>query len=110
MKKSILFAVITTVALSAPIAFADDAHHPEQDKKAAPAKSSKTAGAADKQTDMQMDQMQEQMKKMQAQMEKIRKTTDPKERQKLMQQHMQSMNEGMKMMRGMCGDMKGAAA
>ncbi len=54
MKKSILFAALTAVALSAPLAFADEAHHPKQDKKAASAKSSKTAGTADKQTDMQM--------------------------------------------------------
>ena len=63
MKKSILFAALAMVALSAPLAFADEAHHPEQAKKAAPAKSSKTADTADKQTDMQMGQMQEQMKK-----------------------------------------------
>ena len=38
-------------------------------------------------------------------MDKIRKTTDPKERQKLMQEHMQAMQENMKMMRGMGGPM-----
>ena len=106
MKKSILFAALTAVALSAPLAFADDAPHPKQDNKAAPAKSGKTASTADKQTDMQMGQMQEQMKKVQAQMEEIRKTTDPEERQKLMRQHMQSMREGMKTMRAMCDDME----
>jgi hypothetical protein len=107
MKKSILFAALATVALSAPLAYADDAHHPDQNKKTAPAKSSKTADAADKQTDKQMGQMQAQMDKMQAQMGKIRQTTDPQERQKLMQEHMQSMREGMKMMRGMCEGMMG---
>jgi hypothetical protein len=45
------------------------------------------------------------MKKMQQQMDKIRATTDPKERQKLMDEHMRSMNEGMTMMRGMGGPM-----
>jgi periplasmic protein CpxP/Spy len=105
MKKSILFAALVTAALSAPLAFADDAHHPEQPKKAAPAKSGQTADTENKKTGMQMDRMQEQMKKMQAQMEEIRKTTDPEERQKLMQKHMQSMREGMKTMRGMCDDM-----
>lgn len=48
MKKSILFAALATVALSAPLAFADEAHHPKQDKKAASAKSGKTAGTANK--------------------------------------------------------------
>jgi len=38
-------------------------------------------------------------------MEKLRATTDPKERQKLMQEHMQTMQENMKAMRGMGGPM-----
>ena len=38
-------------------------------------------------------------------MDKIRKTTDPKERQKLMQEHMQAMQANMEMMRGMGGPM-----
>ena len=49
------------------------------------------------------------MKAMQAQMDKIRNTTEPTERQKLMQEHMQAMQENMKAMRGMGGkkgDMK----
>ncbi|KWT91628.1 hypothetical protein APY03_3239 [Variovorax sp. WDL1] len=46
-------------------------------------------------------QMQANMEKMQQQMEKIGTTTDPKNRQKLMQEHMQTMQETMKMMRGM---------
>ena len=45
------------------------------------------------------------MKAMQAQMDNIRKTSDPKERQKLMQAHMQAMQENMKMMHGMVGPM-----
>jgi hypothetical protein len=49
--------------------------------------------------------MEKRMAQMQEQMERIRKTADPKERQKLMQEHMQSMQEGMKMMRGMGGSM-----
>ena len=36
-------------------------------------------------------------------MEKIRATTDPNESQKLMQEHMQTMQEYMKMMHGMGG-------
>jgi len=39
--------------------------------------------------DKSMSQMQGKMKAMQAPMDTIRKTTDPKERQKLMQAHMQ---------------------
>lgn len=47
--------------------------------------------------------MQDHMKKMQMQMEKIRATSDPTEKQKLMQEHMQAMHEGMGMMCGMSG-------
>jgi hypothetical protein len=61
---------------------------------------------------MQMDsklqqQMMNRMKEMQAHMEKIRQTTDPNERQKLMAEHMKSMQEGMQMMRGAGGGMMG---
>jgi hypothetical protein len=41
------------------------------------------------------------MKEMQGQMEKIRETTDPKERQKLMQEHMQAMQANMDTMQKM---------
>ena len=47
----------------------------------------------------QMSTMQANMKDMQAQMEKIRATTDPKERRKLMEAHMQAMHECMATMR-----------
>ncbi len=72
MKRSILFTAVTVVTLFAPAAFA-------QDTKPAPAKS-----AMSMDMDKQMPQMREKMKVMQEQMDKIRKTTDPKERQKLM--------------------------
>jgi hypothetical protein len=56
----------------------------------------------------QASQMQQHMKQMQEQMEKIRATRDPAERRKWMQEHMDSMNQGMMMMRGMGGPiMKG---
>jgi hypothetical protein len=53
-----------------------------------------------------MSQMQVNMTKMQSQMEKIHATTDPKERQKLMQAHMKTMQESMTMMRAMSKPMK----
>lgn len=57
---------------------------------------------------MQMDpkleqQMTDRMKSMQAQMDQIRRNTDPREREKLLAEHMRSMQEGMQMMRGMGG-------
>ena len=48
-------------------------------------------------------QTQDNMNKMQQQMDKIRATKDPKARQKLMEEHMQTMQQTMKMMRGAGG-------
>ena len=92
MKTSIMISTIVACALSAPIVSAQE--------KSAPAKP-----AMSMDMDKHMSQMQEKMKAMQAQMDRIHKTTDPKERQKLMQAHMQSMQENMKAMRGMGGPM-----
>ena len=92
--------------LAVPVAQAADeedhsAHHPDAgQQQAAPAQGDKAAG-------MNMEKMQEKMKKMQEQMEKIHAATDPAERRKLMKEHMQSMQEGMKMMGRMGGGMKG---
>ena len=92
MKTSILVAAIVACALSAPIVSAQD--------KSAPAKP-----AMSMDMDKQMPQMLENMKKLQTQMEKIRKTTDPKERRKLLQEHMQAMQAGMNMMQSVGGPM-----
>ena len=102
MKTSILVAVAVAAVLSAPGAYADDAHHP--DKKGAPAKDAKVPMAKG----MPMGMMQDKMLKMHEQMHKIMQAKDPKERDKLMQEHMQMMQEHMKMMGGMMGgDAKG---
>jgi len=50
--------------------------------------------------DPQLAKMQEQMKLMQSQMEKLGKTRDPKERQRLLQEHMASMQAMMATMPG----------
>jgi hypothetical protein len=92
MKTSILISAIVACALSAPIASAQD----------------KPGMNMDMDKDKQMAPMQENIKKMQHQMDMIATTTDPKERQKLMQEHMQTMQENMKAMRSMGGPtMKG---
>jgi hypothetical protein len=69
-------------------AIAEDAHHPEE-KIQAPAKPA--AG------------MPADMKRMQEQMAQIRASTDPKERQRLMGEHMKTMQESMGKMSGMMG-------
>lgn len=53
--------------------------------------------------DKQATQIQENIQKMQEQMDKIRQTQDPQERQKLLQEHWQTMQSGMTMMQGMWG-------
>ena len=87
MKTPILFAAIVASALSSvPAASAQD---------------TATPGTPATSTDMeqQMSTMQAKMTDMQAQVEKIRATTDPKERRKLMEVHMQAMQECMATMR-----------
>ena len=62
------------------------------------------------QFDQEMAKAQENLKKMQDQMGLIHKTTDPVQRQKLMQDHQAMMQQGMLMMKGMmgcCGGMMG---
>ena len=83
-----LVASIVACALAVPVASAQD--------KSAPAKPAMSV-----EMDAQMSRMQENMRAMRAQMEKIHATTDPKERQKLMQAHMQTMQDNMKAMHSM---------
>ena len=88
MKTSILAAAVVTCTLVTPMASAQDT--------AAPAKP-----AMSMPMDAQMSQMHTNMTLMQSQMDTIHATTNPKERQKLMQAHMQTMQESMAMMRSM---------
>lgn len=53
--------------------------------------------------DKQMTQAQETFQKMQTQMEKIQQTQDPQQRQKLLQEHWNTMQSGMGMMNNMWG-------
>ncbi|MHB9102162.1 MAG: hypothetical protein ACYC2E_11675 [Sulfuricella sp.] len=96
MKKSLLIAVLATLPLSMPLAWADEAHHSDQDKKPATA-------MTDKDKQMQMGKMQENMLRMHEQMHKIMQSKDAKEREKLMQEHLKMMQDNMKVMQGMMG-------
>ena len=78
-------------------------HHPQGDQATAP------PDAQGKEGGMAMMKMDRQMEKMRDLMKRIHATQDPQERQRLMQEHMQAMQEGMKMMRGM-GMMGGMSA
>ena len=99
--KAITMVAVTTLVMSSGLALAageaqgDKAHHPES----AGAQQTPTGSGGG----MPMRQMHEHMQKMQAQMEQIRRTEDPDKRDELIQSHMASMQDMMKMMQGMHG-------
>lgn len=84
--------------LLATTAHADDKHHPPVAAKPAPA----PAAAVQ---DQRFNAAYDHMKKMMAQMDKIKATKDPAERQRLMQEHMDSLHAGMQAMRPAGGGM-----
>lgn len=108
------FLPLLMLAALSSAAFANEEHHPAGDNKpvastpatrpASAAKATSKKPAAND-TEKQFDASQAQMKKMIVQMEKIRQTRDPKERQRLMQEHLQTMHEGAQAMRGTGGGM-----
>lgn len=88
MKKSLLIAVLITLPLSMPLAWADELHHPDKNKKPA-------MTMTDKDKQMHMGKMQESMLKMHEQMHKIMDAKDPQERERLMQEHREAMQQHM---------------
>jgi len=96
MKTSILIATAAACMVAAPMAFADDM--------AAPTKPGMNMGMK-MGADGKVSQMEQNMKDLQLQMDKIHRTSDPKERQRLMDAHMQAMQDHMKAMRDMGGPM-----
>lgn len=98
--KSLLMAMVMLMSITAGITYAAD------DKSKTDAASAEKAFAA------QQEKVQAHMKLMQEQMATLQKTTDPAERQKLMEQHWASMQEGMRLIHGSdampgCGMMMG---
>lgn len=98
MKKTILIAAIMAAVLPAAPGMA-------QPTAAPPAKDAQMQQQAPEvaEFDKQMAQMQQTMQRMQEQMEMIRQTQDPQERQKLLQEHWETMRNGMGTMHGMWG-------
>jgi hypothetical protein len=99
MNKTTMLAAFATLSMAAMPIYAVDEHHPEKAQQAAAPMEAQPEAVADR----QIMQARETMRKLQEQMGKIRQTSDPKERQKLMREHMQTMQEGMKQLRGMGG-------
>ena len=102
MKKLLIGSMVAGLLMGAPVVYADDAHHPDQQGQTSNTQASAEGNSA-------MQKMQENMKKMRAQLDKIQKTKDPELRQKLMMEHMQTMHDNMMM--GTCsmkeGEMRG---
>lgn len=98
------FAVVTTaLLLVGPIAWAVDEHHPDQ--KGGPAAAAPPASVKD--TEQTLQQMKQNADKLRVQMDKILKTKDPAERQKLMQEHMQTLRSSMATAAGAMGGASG---
>lgn len=97
MHKTILMFAVLAVALTTSLAGAQPSSSPD--------KSPQTRQSAPSVTefDKQQAQWQEHMKQMQAQMDKIRQTKDPKERQRLLEEHWTAMQAAMSVMHNMWG-------
>lgn len=86
--KRILIASLVSALTVAPLAYADDAHHPDRDPSAA-------TSPAQPPVDQSALRMQENVKRMQSQLDRVRKAKDAKERERLLADHMQAMRENM---------------
>jgi len=87
MNKFAMTATAVALAFTAPV-FAEEAHHPE---KAGEAKSAPAQPAP------QVKKMQDNVKKMPAQLDRIAKAKTDEARHRAMAEHMQTMQENMKM-------------
>jgi len=106
MKKLLISNMVAWLLMSAPVAYADDAHYPEQGGTPA-VKSAPDQAMSSGVADAQMVKAQERMKQAQALMARLREAKDPAEHKRLMQEHMQAMRDTMDMMRGMKMGMMG---
>ena len=97
MKKTFLMAVLVTLPLSMPLAWAVEDNHSDNDNKPA-------TNMTDKDQQMQMGKMQKNMLRMHDQMHKIMDAKNPQERARLTQEHSKMMQDSMQMMQGMMGD------
>ena len=95
MKTFTFPAIIAAVALSMPV-FAEEAHHPEQ------------TGPA-QQVGTSVEKMQDNVSRMRTQLERLGKARTDDERQKIMAEHMQTMQENMGIARTMQSGMMGCA-
>lgn len=105
MKSTITAVIGSAVLLAATGAYANDAHHPETaTQKSATAPKKTTSGQSDQSAE-RFENARRQMQKMLAEMDAIRETKDPAERQRLMDEHMRTMQDTMQAMHAMGGPM-----
>ncbi len=97
MKTITLSAIAASIVLTMPV-YADDAHHPE------PGKAQTAQAQPDGKT---VQKMQDNLGRMRTQLERLAKAKTDDERQKIMGEHMQTMQENMGMARGMQSGMMG---
>lgn len=104
MKTRMIPLIAGAALIAATQAFADDAHHA-----AADAPSSGAAAVSSAQPGVhsgkRIEAMRSEMLKMMDQMRQLQQTKDPAERQRLLDEHMQTMQETMRTMQGMGGPM-----
>ncbi len=100
MKNLTLVVAMTVPLLMASAASAVEEHHPDQ-------KPAATAPAAPRDAEKAVQQMGENVNKLRAQMDKILKTKEPAERQKLVQEHMQTLRASMTTAAAAMGGMPG---
>lgn len=98
MKTITLSAIAASIVLAMP-ALADDAHHPAQ-----PGAAATTQAQPDGKT---VQKMQDNLDRMRAQLERLSKAKTAEERQTIMDEHMQTMQENMGMARGVQSGMMG---
>jgi hypothetical protein len=98
MKKTLLTTTALLISLPMTASYAVDAHQPDQQGQGQSMSGQQGSG-------MMMENMQANMKTMMQQMDEIRNTEDPDKRDKLIEEHMKSMQGNMEMMRGMGGGM-----
>ena len=96
MKRYTLVAALILSTMAIQPALAVDAHHPDQ-----------KAGVAAPTADQTIQKMQANTARMKSQLEKMAQSDDPAQRQKLMQEHMQTMQENMMAGKSMMGGMTG---
>ena len=107
MKTKIALLMMSAALVTAANVQANDAHHPAsatQGSASAPKTAAKQSASTAKSTE-RFEEARKQMQKMMAQMDQIRQTKDPAVRERLMEEHMRTMQDTMQSMHAMGGPM-----